>query len=126
MNNGKNITEKTSGANCVKDKCVIDNYVEDIDLIYDLAELFKVFGDSTRVRILSLLDGGEMCVLHIADALCMGQSAVSHQLRLLRQSGLVRPRREGKTVYYSLDDDHVSRIVSLGIEHIRHKAGGQK
>lgn len=92
-----------------------------IEVLYDLSELFKVFGDSTRIRILTALTAGEMCVLHLAEHLQMGQSAVSHQLRILRSSGLVRPRREGKTVYYSLDDDHVKEILEAGLEHILHK-----
>lgn len=97
----------------------------DIELLYDLSELFKVFGDSTRIRILTALVSGEMCVIHIAESLGMGQSAVSHQLRILRTAGLVRPRRVGKTVYYSLDDDHVREILEAGLEHVIHsKRGG--
>ena len=92
-----------------------------IEVLYDLSELFKVFGDSTRIRILTALTGGEMCVLHLSEHLGMGQSAVSHQVRILRSSGVVRPRREGKTVYYSLDDDHVREILEAGLEHILHK-----
>lgn len=92
----------------------------DIEVLYDLSELFKVFGDSTRIRILTTLTAGEMCVLHLAEHLGMGQSAVSHQLRILRTSGLVRPRRQGKAIYYSLDDDHVRKILEAGLEHILH------
>ena len=84
----------------------------------DLAELFKVFGDVTRIKILSLLLNGELSVGDVADGLEMTQSAISHQLNLLRRSKLVKARREGKSVYYSLDDDHVSEIHSCGIEHI--------
>ena len=84
----------------------------------DLAELFKVFGDVTRIKILSLLLNGELSVGDVADGLEMTQSAISHQLNLLRRSKLVKARREGKSVYYSLDDDHVSEILSRGIEHI--------
>lgn len=91
--------------------------------LYDLAELFKVFGDSTRIRIISALMGGEMCVLHISEALGVGQSAVSHQLRILKAAGLVRPRREGKEIYYSLDDEHVEEIYSAGLTHIMHNRG---
>lgn len=94
-----------------------------IEVLYDLSELFKVFGDSTRIRILTALEAGEMCVLHLAEQLGMGQSAVSHQLRILRTTGLVRPRRAGKTVYYSLDDDHVKEILDAGLEHILHRRG---
>ncbi|MBQ7653660.1 MAG: winged helix-turn-helix transcriptional regulator [Clostridia bacterium] len=103
-----------------EDKCVIKKEV-DIDDLYDLSELFKVFGDSTRIRIISLLIDGEMCVYHIADNLGMNHSAISHQLRILRSAGLVRPRKDGKTVYYSLDDEHVEMIFKMGLEHILHK-----
>ncbi len=93
----------------------------DIERLYDLSELFKVFGDSTRIRILyELLRCEELCVLHLAQRLDMGQSAISHQLRILRAAGLVRPRRDGKTVYYALDDDHVRSIIETGMEHIAH------
>ncbi|HZJ77780.1 MAG TPA: metalloregulator ArsR/SmtB family transcription factor [Clostridia bacterium] len=93
----------------------------DTQQLYDLAEFFKVLGDNTRIRILNTLLGGEKCVYHIAQSLNMGQSAISHQLRLLRTSRLVRPRREGKTVYYSLDDAHVEQIMNAGLEHLKHK-----
>ena len=86
--------------------------------LYDLAELFKVFGDTTRIRILYELFGGELCVSDIADKLGMTQSAISHQLRVLKANRLVRFRREGKTVYYSLDDDHVRSIIGMGVEHV--------
>lgn len=84
----------------------------------DLAELFKVFGDVTRIKILSLLLLEERSVGEIADGLGMTQSAISHQLNLLRRSKLVKSRRDGKSIYYSLDDDHVSAILSCGMEHI--------
>ena len=87
--------------------------------LYDLAELFKVFGDSTRIRILFVLHEGEVCVQDIADALQMTQSAVSHQLKILKQSKLVGSRREGKQMFYSLADDHVLSIIDLGLEHLR-------
>ena len=86
--------------------------------LYDLAELFKIFGDSTRIRILYALFEAEMCVCDIAEVLKMTQSAISHQLRLLKQAKLVKNRREGKTVYYSLADDHVRTIIYQGMEHI--------
>ena len=86
--------------------------------LYDLAELFKVFGDTTRIRILYVLFEAEMCVCDIAEVLSMTQSAISHQLRLLKQAKLVKNRREGKTVYYSLADDHVRTIIDQGMEHI--------
>ena len=86
--------------------------------LYDLAELFKIFGDTTRVRILYALLEAEMCVCDIAALLEMTQSAISHQLRLLKQAKLVRCRREGKTVYYALADDHVRTMLDQGMEHI--------
>ena len=88
------------------------------ETLYDLAELFKIFGDSTRVKILYALLEEELCVCDIARLLDVTQSAVSHQLRLLKASKLVKFRREGKTVYYSLADDHVISILSQGMEHI--------
>lgn len=87
--------------------------------LYDLAELFKVFGDPTRVRILWALDEAEMCVCDIAALLNMTQSAISHQLRVLKNARLVKNRREGKVVYYSLDDEHVRAIFNQGLVHIR-------
>ena len=86
--------------------------------LYDLAELFKVFGDSTRIRILYALFEAELCVCDIAQLLGLTQSAVSHQLRVLKASRLVRPRKEGKTVFYSLADHHVRKIIAMGMEHI--------
>ena len=86
--------------------------------VYDLADLFKVFGDSTRLRILCVLMEQEICVADLADTLEMTQSAVSHQLRTLKQSKLVKARRRGKMVYYSLDDDHVRSIIETGREHL--------
>ncbi len=89
------------------------------ETLYDLADLFKVFGDSTRLRILCALFGCEQCVQHIADELGMTHSAISHQLRFLKQNKLVKNRREGKTVFYSLADEHVKRIFDQGLEHVR-------
>ena len=88
------------------------------EVLYDLAELFKIFGDSTRVKILYALLESELCVCDIAKLMEVSQSAVSHQLRVLKGSKLVKFRREGKTLYYSLADDHVVRILSQGMEHI--------
>lgn len=88
------------------------------ETLYDLAELFKIFGDSTRVKILYALLEGELCVCDIAKLMEVTQSAVSHQLRVLKGSKLVKFRREGKTVYYSLANEHVIRILSQGMEHI--------
>ena len=94
------------------------NRMPDEDELYDLAELFKVFGDSTRIRILTVLFGEEMCVCDIAESLQMNQSAVSHQLKILKNAKLIKNRREGKLVYYALADDHVSTILAMGLEHI--------
>ena len=88
------------------------------DTLYDLAELFRIFGDSTRIRILYVLFESEMCVCDIATLLQMGQSAISHQLRILKQMRLVKFRREGKTVFYSLSDSHIQTILDQGMEHI--------
>ena len=93
-------------------------WLPDEDELYDLAELFKVFGDSTRIRILTVLFGDEMCVCDIAETLGMNQSAVSHQLKILKQAKLIKNRREGKMVYYALADDHVATILAMGLEHI--------
>lgn len=86
--------------------------------LYDLADLFRMFGDTTRVKILYVLFESELCVCDIAKLLHLSQSAVSHQLRVLKDAKLVRFRREGKTVFYTLDDDHVRTILSLGMEHV--------
>lgn len=86
--------------------------------LYDLAELFKVFGDTTRIKILYVLFENEMCVCDLAEILNMSQSAISHQLRVLKQSRLVRFRREGKNIIYSLADEHVRSIINQGMEHI--------
>ena len=86
--------------------------------IFDIAEFFKVFSDSTRVKILWILHESEICVIDIAEVLNMTVSAVSHQLKILRQSNLVKNRREGKTIYYSLSDDHVRRIFEMAVEHL--------
>lgn len=90
----------------------------DEEELYDLAELFKVFGDSTRIRILFVLFEAEVCVCDLAEILNMTQSAVSHQLKILKQAKLVASRREGKSVYYSLADGHVRTIIAQGREHI--------
>ena len=88
------------------------------DTLYDLTELFRIFGDSTRVRILYVLFESEMCVCDIAQLLGMTQSAISHQLQVLKKSKLVKYRRQGKTVFYSLADAHVRAIIGQGMEHI--------
>ncbi len=90
----------------------------DEDTLIDLSELFKVFGDSTRIKILTALSCGELCVCDIGAAVGMTSSAVSHQLRILKNARLVSFRRDGKTIFYSLADDHVGTMLSQGIEHI--------
>ncbi|MCI8296167.1 MAG: helix-turn-helix transcriptional regulator [Lachnospiraceae bacterium] len=96
----------------------VNEKMPDEDTLYDLAELFKVFGDSTRIRILYVLFEAELCVCDIAQTLNMTQSAISHQLKILKQSRLVKNRKEGKQVFYSLADDHVRTIIFQGREHI--------
>lgn len=105
--------------------CVHEDVVKQVlnemppdETLYDLAELFKVFGDSTRIRILYALFEAELCVFDIAQLLGLTQTAVSHQLRVLKTNKLVKCRREGKVVFYSLADDHVRRIINQGMEHI--------
>lgn len=98
-------------------KHVIQRMPDDA-VLFDLAELFKVFGDSTRVRILSALSFSELCVNDLAALLCMTQSAVSHQLKALRAAKLVQSRKDGKSVLYSLDDEHVNAIIAIGMQHV--------
>ena len=100
---------------------IVNDNMPDEDELYDLAELFKVFGDSTRFRILFVLFESEVCVCDLAETLNMTQSAVSHQLRILKQAKLIKNRREGKSIFYSLADGHVRTIISQGIEHIEEK-----
>lgn len=96
----------------------VQENLPDEELLYDLAELFKIFGDSTRIRILYVLFEAEMCVYDIASLLNMTHSAISHQLRVLKQNKLVKSRREGKLVFYSLADNHVRMIIDQGMDHI--------
>ena len=110
---------------CCDEVCVHEEVVNFVteempedEILYDLAELFKVFGDTTRIKILYVLFESDMCVCDIAELLNMGQSAISHQLRVLKQAQLVKFRREGKQVIYSLADDHVRTIINNGMEHI--------
>ena len=97
----------------------VNEKMPDEDELCDLAEIFKVFGDSTRIKILYVLFEAEMCVCDIAQLLNMNQSAISHQLRILKQNRLVKSRREGKAVFYSLADGHVRTIINQGLEHIQ-------
>ena len=91
------------------------------EVIYDIADFYKVFGDSTRIRILYALIEKELCVGDLVQELNMSQSAVSHQLSVLRQNDLVKFRKDGKTIFYSLDDSHVTVLLQQGLEHILHK-----
>lgn len=97
--------------------CTVNDDMLPEEDIYDLADFFKVFGDSSRLKVLWALRRGELCVTHLAEQLGMSAPAVSHQLKILRQTHLVRVRREGKNVYYTLEDDHVYKILELGLEH---------
>ena len=112
--------EKTISQNIIspQDLKVISDNMPNEDLLFDLAELFKIFGDSTRIKILFALLGRELSVNDIASVLSMTQSAISHQLRVLKTNGLVRFRREGKSLIYTLSDDHVTKILNMGLEHI--------
>ena len=111
--------EKCDGICVHEDRLkVVEDTMPDENTLYDLAELFKVFGDSTRIRILYVLFESEVCVCDMAQTLGMTQSAVSHQLRILKANRLVKSRREGKSVFYSLADDHVRSIIDQGTEHI--------
>lgn len=98
---------------------IVNKELPPIDDLSNLADLFKVFGDTTRIRILYVLLNTEVCVCDLAVALDMTQSAVSHQLKILKQSKLVKNRREGKSIFYSLADDHVKTILAQGWEHTR-------
>ena len=114
-----------NGVACCDSVCVHEDLLQKVtghmpkeETLYDLAELFKVFGDSTRIRILFVLFEAEVCVCDLAQALQMIQSAVSHQLKILKQAKLVKNRREGKSIFYSLADAHVRAIIGQGLEHI--------
>jgi len=107
-------------------KCGKNGHIEQVmgrmpssDQLQELADFFKVFGEHTRIRILSALYDCELCVCDLVEILGMNQPAVSHQLRVLRSSKIVKYRREGKNIYYSLDDDHVHKLMQEGLEHIR-------
>ncbi len=117
---GRNTELPSCSSNVVHEEIVsqVREEMPQEESLYDLAELFKVFGDTTRVKILYALFAAEMCVCDIAALLSMSQSAISHQLRVLKQARLVKFRRQGKVVYYSLDDDHVKQIFDQGLTHI--------
>jgi len=112
MNEEKSNVYSENELNKIKEKQPADEY------LYDLAELFKVFGDSTRIKILYALIESELCVGDLAGLLKASTSAISHQLKILKDSKLVRFRREGKNIFYTLDDDHVRNILNMGMEHI--------
>lgn len=95
------------------------NELPDDELIADLSDMFKIFGDQTRMKILMALESGELCVCDIAAVMNMSQSAISHQLRVLKQSNIVKTRREGKVVYYSISDDHVKEIFDIAMVHVQ-------
>ena len=95
------------------------NELPDDELIVDLSDMFKIFGDQTRVKILMALESGELCVCDIAAVMNMSQSAISHQLRVLKQSNIVKTRRQGKVVYYSISDDHVKEIFDIAMVHVQ-------
>ncbi len=99
-------------------KSIKEKNIFDEEKLYDLADLFRIFGDTTRIKLLYILRNQELCVNDLAQSLNMTQSAVSHQLKILRQSKLVRNRREGKSLFYSLNDNHVVTIIDQGMEHI--------
>lgn len=103
----------------MKDKCKKDIYIPSDNMIIELADTFKVFSDSSRIKILYSMIENEMCVQHIADKVNMTQSAVSHQLKNLKQARLVKARKDGKIVYYSLDDEHIEKILNVVIDHIK-------
>lgn len=105
-------------------KDIVENTTKNMpneDSFIDLAEFFKIIGVTTRTKILFALDQNEMCVCDIANALGMSKSSISHQLGILRESGIVKSRKNGKEVYYMLDDEHVKKVFEIGIEHIQHK-----
>jgi len=118
-----NKNSDTCNCNIIHEEVVImvREKMPEEEILYDLADLFKVFGDSTRIKILCALQEEEMCVCDIAALLSMNQSAISHQLRVLKQARIVKYRKEGKVVYYSLDDKHVKNIFDQGFNHINHR-----
>lgn len=119
MENKKEEIEKCDFI-CVHEKTVreVNERMPEEEKLFDLAEFFKIFGDTTRIKILYVLMCSEMCVCDLAQLLQMTQSAISHQLRILKQMDLVKNRREGKSIFYSLADGHIKTILSQGLEHI--------
>ena len=131
MNGGRNVM---SGENAIvrrphEHSEILRKVRQDLptdELLCDLADLFKIFGDTTRAKILYSLSESEMCVCSIAELLGMTQSAISHQLKILKDVNLVGNRREGKTIYYFLSDDHVRTIIEMGFEHLIEERNGAK
>ena len=122
--NSCSYNDNTSGADSMSnldtiELSKIDSQIPEDEILYDLADLFKIFGDTTRIKILYALREAELCVGDLAELLKMNQSAVSHQLKILKQSKLVKFRREGKTIWYSLADNHVVTIIDQGMDHIQ-------
>ncbi|AOR22513.1 ArsR/SmtB family transcription factor [Clostridium taeniosporum] len=119
MNNENNFVENCK-CNIIHEDIVmkVKDLLPQEEILYDLAELFKVFGDSTRIKIICALFESELCVCDMAALLGMTQSAISHQLRTLKSARLVKFRREGKVIYYSLDDEHIKHIFDEGFKHI--------
>ena len=115
----KSMQDKTMDSQRGQDLTPIIQKLPKEELLYDLAEFFKIFGDSSRIRILSLLREDKFCVNEIAQLLQLSPSAISHQLRILRQARLVRYQKIGKEVFYSLDDDNIEKILDQGLEHIK-------
>jgi len=112
---------------CPKDCCTVIERIDQIkksmindEVLYDIADLFKVLGESTRLKILYVLLKSEVCVGELSESLDISQSSVSHQLRILRQNDLVKFRKQGKTVFYSLDDEHVESLLNQSLEHLLH------
>ena len=97
--------------------------LEEIKIFNDVSNFFKIIGDTTRTKILFALDNNEMCVCDIANTLGMSKSSISHQLSVLKENGIIKSRRSGKEVYYTLDDEHVSEVFEVALEHINHKKG---
>lgn len=117
----ENLSTDVCQVTCVHDELVkkVKEQMLSSELLMDLANLFKVLGDHTRVRILQALHTSELCVCDLVDALDMSQSAISHQLRVLRTSKIVKYRKEGKNVFYSLDDQHVYSLINIGLQHVQ-------
>ena len=120
MKDKKQLHEEVCEVSVIHDTAVakVRESIQDEDPIYEVAELFKVFGDSTRARIICALTVSELCVCDLSCLLNMSQSAISHQLRILKQARMVKNRRSGKVVYYSLADDHIKKLFEIAFEHV--------